>query len=177
MAKSKFWSDPTITPKRAFKFLVSLGTGERQLPSFVCKKVTKPSFDITETPHKFLNHTFYFPGRLEWQTIDLTAVDPLTPDASAIIAEILSFSGYNVPDDQIAAQSMLNRANSIAALGNVIIQQIGGIGGAAGADVIEQWELKNAWVKSVKYGELSYESDDMVNIDMTLRYDFAVKTK
>ena len=51
------------------------------------------------------------------------------------------------------------------------------VGGAAGADVIEQWELKNAWVKSVKYGELSYESDDMVNIDMTLRYDFAVKTK
>ena len=106
MAKSKFWSDPTITPKRAFKFLVSLGTGERQLPSFVCKKVTKPSFDITETPHKFLNHTFYFPGRLEWQTIDLTAVDPLTPDASKIIAEILKFSGYNVPTQATAGRKV-----------------------------------------------------------------------
>jgi hypothetical protein len=40
-------------------------------------------------------------------------------------------------------------------------------------EVIEEWELINAWVKDVKLGELDYESDDMVDVELELRYDFA----
>jgi hypothetical protein len=168
---NKFWSDPTVQPKRSFKFLLYMGEGDRNIPTWVAKKVTKPSFQISETPHKFLNHTFYFPGRLEWQTIDVTLADPVAPDASAIVQEMLKFSGYNVPETPEFAQNMISRADAIFSLGNLRIEQIDSTG-----QIIEAWELKNAWVKDVKYGELSYESDDMVNIDMVIRYDFATKT-
>jgi hypothetical protein len=167
---NKFWSDPTVQPKRSFKFLLYMGEGDRNVPSWVAKKVTKPSFQISETPHKFLNHTFYFPGRLEWQTIDVTLADPVSPDASQITMDILAASGYNVPETPEQSQVMINRADAIFALGNVRIEQIDSDG-----LVIEAWDLKNAWVKEVKYGELSYESDDMVNIDMVIRYDYATK--
>tara|TARA_R100000008_G_C3583267_1_gene170170 strand:- start:1747 stop:2268 length:522 start_codon:yes stop_codon:yes gene_type:complete len=167
---NKFWSDPTVQPKRSFKFLLYMGEGDRQVPSWVAKKVTKPSFQISETPHKFLNHTFYFPGRLEWQTIDVTLADPVSPDASKITMDIINSSGYNNPETPEQAQVMINRADAIFALGNVRIEQIDSDG-----LVIEAWDLNNAWVKEVKYGELSYESDDMVNIDMVIRYDFATK--
>ena len=167
---NKFWSDPTVQPKRAFKFLLYMGEGDRNIPSWVAKKVTKPSFQITETPHKFLNHTFYFPGRLEWQTIEVTLADPVKPDASEITQQMLKFAGYNVPETPASSQNMISRADAIFSLGNVRIEQIDSVG-----TIIEAWELKNAWVKEVKYGELSYESDDMINIDMTIRYDYATK--
>ena len=38
---------------------------------------------------------------------------------------------------------------------------------------VEEWVLYNAWVKDVKYGELDYTSDDLTEITLTLRYDFA----
>ena len=38
---------------------------------------------------------------------------------------------------------------------------------------IERWTLYNPWVKDVKFGSLDYGSDDLVEIELTLRYDFA----
>ncbi len=83
---------------------------------------------------------------------------------------MLKFAGYNVPETPASSQNMISRADAIFSLGNVRIEQIDSVG-----TIIEAWELKNAWVKEVKYGELSYESDDMINIDMTIRYDYATK--
>ena len=55
----------------------------------------------------------------------------------------------------------------------------GGGGGASGGAVlsgdtiIEEWHLYNAWVKKVTLGELDYSSDDMVEISVEFRYDYA----
>ena len=42
---------------------------------------------------------------------------------------------------------------------------------------IEEWELVNAWIKDVKLGELDYESDDMVDVEIEIRYDYAQMNK
>ena len=46
----------------------------------------------------------------------------------------------------------------------------------ADANIIEQWDLTNAWVKEVNFGDLDYESDDINEITVKMRYDFAQKT-
>ena len=33
--------------------------------------------------------------------------------------------------------------------------------------------MVNAWVKEVKLGDLDYSSEDMVNVELTIRYDWA----
>ena len=38
---------------------------------------------------------------------------------------------------------------------------------------IETWSLYNPWIKSVNFGDLDYESDDLVNVELTMRYDWA----
>ena len=54
-----FWTNAGAAsardPKRSFRFLVTLGnmTGGAQ---WYAKKATKPSFTVTETVHKYLNH-------------------------------------------------------------------------------------------------------------------------
>jgi len=38
---------------------------------------------------------------------------------------------------------------------------------------IEIWTLNNAFIKSAKYGDLDYSSDDLRTVEMTFRYDWA----
>jgi len=164
-----FWSDPILEPKRAFRWIVLIGN----IPFFIAKKVTKPEFKVTEAKHNFINHTFYFPGRVEWQPVSLTLVDPVSPDSSRTLQNILRNSGYNLPLDPNVALTSISKARAVAALGRFSIEQLGPEGG----EPVESWELVNAWIQSVKYGELDYEKDDLINLEMTIRYDFPIQTK
>lgn len=160
-----FWSDVNTEPKRAYRWILYLGG----IPQWMIKKVAKPSFTVSETDHTYLNHKFYYPGRVEWNTVAITLADPVAPDAAATMMQIIAESGYNLPTDQKEAEkSTMSKQNACKALGAVRIQQIGPDG-----NEIEEWELINAWIKDVKFGELDYESDDMVDVEIELRYDFA----
>ena len=178
-----FWSDTTQnvpSPKRNFRWLLFLGG----VPSWIIKKVGKPNWNVTETVHEYLNHKFYYPGRIEWQTIDVTLVDPVSPDATQTVSNILRASGYTPPEDQFDTLT-LNKADAVSSLGTVRIQQLGTRpsqqGAAPGAvnlgggppQAVEEWQLYNCWVKDVKLGDLDYTSDDLTEITLTLRYDFA----
>jgi hypothetical protein len=47
---------------------------------------------------------------------------------------------------------------------------------AAGND-LEQWTLWNAFITEVKYGDLEYGADDLTELSVTLKYDWArIKT-
>jgi len=163
-----FWTDYNTEPKRAYRWVLYIGG----IPQWICKKVTKPSYSISETPHKYINHTFWYPGKVEWNTISLTLVDPVDPDASKTIQDIVAASGYHFPKDPNDVTT-ISKAKAVESLGRVSIQQIGSEEG----EIIEEWELTNAWIKDVKLGELSYDEDGMVEIELELRYDFAELVK
>ena len=66
--KQGFWSDPLAPePKRAYRWLMYLGNS--LVPQWVVKSVSKPSFTVSETEHKFLNHTFWYPGKVAWNAV------------------------------------------------------------------------------------------------------------
>ena len=158
-----FWSDPTTDPKRQYRWLMYINN----LPQWIVKQVNKPSYSITESPHVYINHTFYYPGKVEYDPISVTLVDPISPDATEKMVQILKASGYAFPDDPNDTTT-ISKARAVSALGNVSIQQLG----AEGGDVIERIDLRNAWVRSVRLGDLNYESDDLVNIELEIRYDY-----
>ena len=39
---------------------------------------------------------------------------------------------------------------------------------------IEKWLLENAWVQSADFGDLSYEDDGLMDVQITLRYFRAI---
>lgn len=168
-----FWSDPGLQPKRAYRFLLSIPGAENALDDFMIKKVTKPSYDLSESPHKFLNHTFYYPGKLEWKEVSFTIVDAINPNASARLYKMLTDAGYRAPEGPIqtgdkTAQTV-SKLNSVTSLGKVLIKQLD-----ADGNNVEEWELKNPWIKSVNFGDLDYDSEELLNIEVTLRYDWAI---
>ena len=42
---------------------------------------------------------------------------------------------------------------------------------------IEKWTLKNAFITQINMGEFSYENNEMLTMDITLKYDWATIDK
>jgi len=164
MGKQSFWSDVYLEPKRNYKFLLLLGG----IPFWIIKKTSKPSLSISETEHKYLNGTFYYPGKPTWEKLNVTLIDPINPDASKTLENIIIASGYQFPSNPNDVTTF-SKAKAVGALGRVEIQMIG----PDDSTPVERWIMHNAWVTSVKYGELAYDNEDMTEISLEIRFDFA----
>ena len=141
-----FWSDPQSQPKRRYRWIMIIGG----IPQWIIKKVNKPSFEVTSAEHKYLNHTFYYPGRVQYDTVSCTLVDPISPDATRTMMNLLGASGYTIPDDASDLQT-ISKLNATSAIGSVTIQQLNNEGAA-----IEIFTLMNPWMTKVNFGDLDY---------------------
>jgi hypothetical protein len=171
-----FWStnfgeDTTLNdPKRKFRFTVEFQGIAAAIGGAVmwyAKTVSKPSFQIAAAEHKYLNHTFYYPGSVTWQDVSVTLVDPVDPDMTATLSDIVVQSGYTPPADTTALSTM-SKAKAAGALGTVIITQIDSEG-----KPLETWTLWNSFITEVKYGDLEYGADELSELSVTLKYDWA----
>lgn len=169
-----FWTDQGaagVEPKRNFRFKVQI-TGIQQGKDVLwwAKTVSTPSFEVSEVEHNFLDNKFYFPGRVSWNEVSLTLVDPISIDAVQITNDLLINSGYSIKDEQSAVTPKTLSKNKATgtALQSIIISILNADGTA-----IEVWTLNNPFIKSAKYGDLDYSSDDLRTIEMSIRYDWA----
>jgi hypothetical protein len=78
--------------------------------------------------------------------------------------------GWGAPSSTEAAQG------SIVSKKQAVQEGINGVnvvtldGDGAQADV---FHLENCWIQSVKFGDMDYSGDDLVDITLTLRFDWA----
>jgi hypothetical protein len=177
-----FWTSAASEPKRQHRFILRLpglqSTSTGNYAEYLCKSVTKPSYSISETPHKFLGNTYYFPGTVTWNTVSAVIINSIDPDGNALLYEALINSGYLLPDVQAskvtdagtvsAGISTVNKAQALSALGSVEIEELTGQG-----QVVSIWTLKNPFITEAKFGDLDYSGDDMLNLEVTFRYDWA----
>lgn len=163
-----FWTDAQFEdPKRSYRFLVDIA----RMPNgatWYAKSCKKPEISISTIEHNFLNHRFYYPGRAEWSEVTVTLVDPVSPDAAINTAALIRASGYNPPKN-VNDAATISKQHAVAAMGSVRISQINSEGQA-----IETWTLWNPFITGVTYGDLDYSSDEMTEITLTLRYDWAI---
>jgi hypothetical protein len=169
---TNFGQDTTLKdPKRKFRFTVEFqGINATQGGAMLwyAKTAAKPSFSIGEVEHSYLNHKFYYPGSVTWNTIALTMVDPVEPDMTATLSDIVVASGYSPPTDATSLGS-ISKAKAAGALGTVIITQIDSDG-----NPLETWTLWNSFIKDVKFGDLEYGGEgDLTEVALELRYDWA----
>lgn len=167
-----FWTksgaDLGRDPKRGFRFTVQIGNiKDNGGVMWYAKTVDKPSFEISNTEHNYLNHKFNFPGRTTWSPVTVKLVDPTNPDMAATFTDIITAAGYHPPTDTGDTTSM-QKALANAALGTVVITQIDSDGNS-----LEKWTLWNSWISKVAYGSLDYSSDDLTEMEVVITYDWA----
>jgi hypothetical protein len=183
-----FWknSAPVQEPKRAYRWYISFGNlGQSPVGSttggwssggsalqYACKRVDRPSISVSETEHTYINHKFYYPGRVEWSEVAVSFVDVVGEDGAAdIFLGMLHDAGYKIPnaaDDDAANLVTLGKQSMIDSLGDVYITLVN-----ADGEMIEKWTLHNAFFKSVRLAGLDYGSEEMLTVDTSIRYDYA----
>jgi hypothetical protein len=175
MAATQFWSQKGSDPKRKFRFQLEIPGqgGADSIPIWSVKTVTKPKANVATVEHSFLQHTFKYPGRVTWDNITMTLVDPGSPNLAEAWLKKLHKSGYSSPNStqQQAAvgATTMNKRDSVDALGVVYITMTDQDGVA-----IERWALYNPWIVSIDWGgQLDYTSDDMAEITCELAFDWA----
>jgi len=172
-----FWSNnfaegSLLEPKRAFRFKVeftgldSSKNGGTTI-AWYAKTATKPSFAISAAEHKYLNHTFYYPGSVTWDDVSITLVDPTKPDMAGTLASIVEAAGYSPPANANDLTSM-SKSGAANALGSVIVTQVD-----ADGNELEKWTLWNAFITELKFGDLTYGEDALTELSVTLKYDWA----
>ena len=162
-----FWSEKTVEPKRKFRWLLSW-TG---VPQFVIKSVKKPAYSVATTGHQFLNYEFNYPGRVTWEPITITLVDPVQPDSTKSLYKILENSGYVIPSNyNEGAAATISKQGMVDALGTEIkLSQLD----ADGQVPIETCVIKNPLITSAEFDTVDYSSDELINITVTIKYDYA----
>ena len=180
----EFWSVPTVEPKRAFKFMVTIPGFQ----PFLVSKADRPSVTISETPHKFLNHTFYYPGVATWNDVKITFVDPgngrePNQDATLLLYNKLLEMGYRTPEGGDLGPpnlytNVISKGLSTQAFAEIKIQTLthrplAGTGIEDKTTTGEYFVLKNAWAKEMNFGSFDYNGEDLLQLDVTFRYDFA----
>jgi hypothetical protein len=189
---SNFWNNETIEPKRNFRFLLSIG--KYADAQWLVKTADRPKASISSVPHQFLNHTFNYPGRLIWNPVSITLVDPAgaPSDTTKTIDDFLKQSGYTRPgeDNPGTAEASFSAAASAIikdkainqSLGLVTIATLGKSAGTTGQvgdkDHADRWQLHNAFVQGdIDFGSLDYGSEELLTISFTLQYDWATLDK
>jgi len=175
-----FWTDKNggIEPKRTFRWLLTIpGDDGTNLDSWIVTKVNRPTITLNEQEHAFLNHTFYYPGRVNYSEVSFTLVDPVDVDAAWRVLRLIEQSGYTIPTSVGIADasdggpdrtslSTVSKKKSIEALKKMNLVQLD----AEGKE-LENWTFVNPWIKEIAFSELSYEDDSLTTIDVQIRFD------
>ena len=170
-----------------------LSIGKYADAQWLVKTADRPKASISSVPHQFLNHTFNYPGRLIWNPVSITLVDPAgsPSDTTQTIDDFLKYSGYVRPFEKngdseascaAAASAIIKNKAINQSLGLVTIATLGKSAGAKGQvsdnQHSDRWQLHNAFVQGdIDFGSLDYGNEELLTISFTLQYDWATLDK
>ena len=166
-----FWNEATMAPMRNYRWQLTMNGFTGNTIVWWAKTINVPSWDMSEVEHDFFDNKYYFPGRVTWQDVEVTLVDPVSPSAVSLTNDVLEKSGYSIKT-KAGTRKTLSKAKSV----NTGTQKVTLDLLDADGNVKESWELNNAFVKAVKYGDLDYSNDELRQITLTIKYDWATCT-
>ena len=143
-------------PKLQNRFILTIDG----IPSYTIKSSGRPQIDFEEVELKHMNVSRYVAGKGTWQPLEITLYDPIVPSAAQAVMEWVRLSHESVTGRDGYSDFYKK---------DVVINTLGPVG-----DKIEEWTLKGAWIQSANFGDLSFDSNEPVEIAATIRYDYAV---
>lgn len=115
----------------------------------------------TQTIHSY-NSRVYYPGKHEWQPVDLVVRDTVDQTVSKGVGAQLQ--------RQLDQYSQVGPRAASDVKFTMSIQTLDG----NHSTVNDTWTLEGAFIASSNFGDLSYESSEARTISMSIRYDNAI---
>jgi hypothetical protein len=148
-------------PKYQHKFVLKIpgATGEA-IPAFLIKTSAKPSLTNGEVVLDHINIKRKLKGKSAWNSIAITIYDAIVPSAAQAVMSWVRLH-HESATGRDGYSSMYKK--------NLILNQLSPLG-----EVIEEWQINGAYLSEVNFGSLDWSAEDVVMIDATLNYDWAL---
>jgi|TARA_R110000782_G_scaffold267962_1_gene363860 hypothetical protein len=130
------------------------------IPAYLVKTMARPQITFEEVVLDHINVKRYVKGKASWSTLAVTLYDPIVPSGAQSVIEWIRLHHESVTGRD-GYSDMYKKDITFNVLGPV-------------GDKVEEWTLKGAFITDANFNELDYSSSDVVDISLTLRYDYAI---
>jgi len=130
------------------------------IPAYLIKKAASPQFDAGEIVLDHINVYRKVKGKVKWQDMNLELYDPITPSGAQAVMEWA----------RLAHESVTGRDGySDFYKKDLVLNVLGPVG-----DIVSEWVIKGAYVKTANFGEYDWASEAAINISLTVAMDYCV---
>ncbi len=131
------------------------------IPAYIIKTATRPKITFDEIKLDHINSKRFVKGKGEWGALDVKLYDPIVPSGAQSVMEWVRLSHESVTGRDGYSDFYKK---------DVTINVLGPVG-----DKVEEWTLKGAWIVTADFGALDWsQSTEVVDISLSLRYDYAI---
>ena len=131
------------------------------IPSYIIKKVNAVQVQMNEIKLNHINVYRKIKGKAEWQDIEMTLFDPITPAGAQAVMEWVRLHHESVTGRD-GYSDFYKKDVTINALGPV-------------GDIVSEWVIKGAFIKTANFGDFSWDDDAAAQeITVTLGMDYCI---
>ena len=143
-------------PKKQHQFIMSIG----DIPAYLIKASAKPSMTNGEIALDHINTQRSVKDKSVWNSIAVTLYDAIVPSGAQSVMEWV----------RLHHESATGRDGySTFYKKQVYLRQLSPLG-----EIVEEWILNGTYILDSNFGSLDWSTEDVVMIEMTLRYDWAL---
>lgn len=161
-----------LMPKLKYRFRVTFVNFGVSTPTTELTKqvadIKRPSVNFNPITVDAYNSKVYLQGKPEWQESTINLRDDATGAVTKLVGE------------QVQKQyDFLEQASAPSGIDykfQVLYEMLDGGNGATTVNVLEAWELDGCFLSSVDWGDMAYNSNDPVQIALTIKFDNAIQT-
>jgi len=128
--------------------------------SFMIKGVARPKFAQEGKALNHINVQRYVKGRTVWQPISMTLFSPIVPSATQAVMEWERLHHESVTGRDGYADFYKK---------DLTINVLGPIG-----DKVEEWILKGCIITESDFGDMNFDTDDPLEISLTVQPDYCI---
>lgn len=130
------------------------------IPSYIVKKTSAPGFEAGEIVLDHINVYRKIKGKVRWDDLTLELYSPIAPSGAQAVMEWFRLSHESVTGRDGYSDFYKK---------DITLNVLGPVG-----DIVGEWIIKGAFVKTAKFGEFDFAQDAYVSISVTLGMDFCI---
>ena len=143
-------------PKLKNRFIMQIDG----VPAYMIKTANRPQITFDEVVLEHMNITKYVKGKGRWQTMQITLYDPIVPSAASAVIEWVRLHHESVTGRDGYSDFYKK---------DLVFNTLGPVG-----DKVEEWTLKGAFISAATFGDMDWATEDPVQIELTIKYDYAI---
>ena len=130
------------------------------VPAYLIKSATAPGFEAGEIILDHINVYRKVKGKVRWNDMTLNLYDPVTPSGAQAVMEWARLAHESVTGSDGYSDFYKK---------DITLDILGPVG-----DVIGEWIVKGAYVKTAGFGEYDWANDAAINLNVTIAMDYCI---